>query len=402
MMRSMAPPPADPSPDLHPGNRTLTRACLVAMVLGCYFSVAAMHILLGLAFVSWVSSSMPALRHPLRTPLMWPMGGFVLIAASSAMLAWNPTSTKEAFSFATPLLVYVMTRDVMAGPSLVNRSVQYVIWGGVLAAGLGLAQSAFEAQGFWISGNLSRYGTFSGVLLLALMLNLSRVLFGANARERIPLLLGLGIILWALVMMETSGVWVGLVAGCATLIGLWRPRALVALPIVLIGAYFSAPSSFQENIQSTLNGSDPIVHERLSELDIGIEIILDNPLLGVGPRRVPEVYGDYRAPEEAALESRIPRYLHNNAIQIGADLGLLGLGFWLAIWISWFLRVARSYACVEESDRASRAVIAGCLASMAGFQVMGLFEYNMGDSEVAFLTLFVFALPLAIEAYSGD
>jgi O-antigen ligase len=330
------------------------------------------------------------------------MGGFVLIAASSAMLAWNPTSTKEAFSFATPLLVYVMTRDVMAGPSLVNRSVQYVIWGGVLAAGLGLAQSAFEAQGVWISGNLSRYGTFSGVLLLALMLNLSRVLFGANARERIPLLLGLGIILWALVMMETRGVWVGLVAGCATLIGLWRPRALVALPIVLIGAYFSAPSSFQENIQSTLNGSDPIVHERLSELDIGIEIILDNPLLGVGPRRVPEVYGDYRAPEEAALESRIPRYLHNNAIQIGADLGLLGLGFWLAIWISWFLRVARSYACVEESDRASRAVIAGCLASMAGFHVMGLFEYNMGDSEVAFLTLFVFALPLAIEAYSGD
>lgn len=402
MMLPMAPTPADPSPDLHPGNRSLTRGCLVVMVLGCYFSVAAMHIFLGLAFVSWVSSSMPALRHPLRTPLMWPMGGFVLIAALSAILAWNPTSTKEAFSFATPLLVYVMTRDVMAGPSLVNRSVQYVIWGGVLAAGLGLAQSAFEAQGFRISGNLSRYGTFSGVLLLALMLNLSRVLFGASARERIPLLLGLGIILWALVMMETRGVWVGIVAGCATLIGLWRPRALVALPIVLIGAYFSAPSSIQENIQSALDGSDPQINERLAELDVGIEIILDNPILGVGPRRVPEVYGDYRTPEEAALGSRIPKYLHNNAIQIAADLGLLGLGFWLAIWISWFLRVARSYARVDESDRASRAVIAGCLAAMVGFHIMGLLDYNMGDSEVAFLTLFVFALPLAIEAYSGD
>lgn len=402
MMRPMAPPPADPSPDLHPGNRSLTRACLVAMVLGCYFSVAAMHILLGLAFVSWVSSSMPALRHPLRTPLMWPMGGFVLIATFSAMLAWSPTSTKEAFSFATPLLVYVMTRDVMAGPSLVNRSVQYVIWGGVLTGGLALAQSAFGDQGVMISNNLNRYVTLSGVLLLALLLNLSRVLFGANTRERIPLFLGLGIILWALVMTETRGVWVGLVAGCATLIGLWRPRALVAVPIVLLGAYLSAPSSFKENIQSTLDGSDPLVDKRLSELDIGIEIILDNPILGVGPRRVPEVFGDYRAPEEAALESRIPRHLHNNAIQIGADLGLLGLGFWLAIWISWFRRVARSYARVDESDHASRAVIAGCLAAMVGFQVMGLFEYNMGDSEVAFLALFVFALPLAIEAYSGD
>ncbi len=398
----MAPPPADPSPDLHPGNRSLTRACLVAMVLGCYFSVAAMHILLGLAFVSWVSSSMPALRHPLRTPLMWPMAGFVLIAALSAILAWNPMSTKEAFSFATPLLVYVMTRDVMAGPSLVNRSVQYVIWGGILAAGLGLAQSAFEAQGFRISGSLSRYGTFSGVLLLALMLNLSRAMFGASTRERVPLLLGLGVIVWALVMTETRGVWVGLVAGGATLIGLWRPRALVALPIVLIGAYLAVPSSSQENIQSALDGSDPVVSERLTELDHGIEIILDNPILGVGPRMVREVYDDYRTPEEAALEGRVPRYLHNNAIQIAADLGLLGLGFWLAIWISWFVRVARSYARVDESDHASRAVIAGCLAAMVAFQVMGLFEYNMGDSEVAFLSLFVFALPLAIEAYSGD
>jgi O-antigen ligase len=398
----MAPSPADPSPDLHPGNRSLTRACLVAMVLGCYFSVAAMHILLGLAFVSWVSSSMPALRHPLRTPLMWPMAGFVLIAALSATLAWNPTSTKEAFSFATPLLVYVMTRDVMAGPSLVNRSIQYVIWGGVLAAGLGLAQSAFEAQGLWISGSLSRYGTFSGVLLMALMLILSRVLFGASTRERIPLLLGLGIILWALVMTETRGVWVGLVAGCATLMALWRPRALVALPIVLIGAYFTAPNAVQENLHSIVDGSDPVASERLTELEHGIEIIFDNPVLGVGPRMGREVYNDYRTPEEAAIEGPIPRYLHNNAIQIGVDLGLLGLGLWLVIWISWFVRVLRSYARVDEKDHATRAVIAGSLGAMVAFQVMGLFEYNMGDSEVAFLGLFVFALPLAIEAYSGD
>ena len=93
---------------------------------------------------------------------------------------------------------------------------------------------------------------------------------------------------------------------------------------------------------------------------------------------------------------------HNNVIQIGAELGLLGLGFWLAIWISWFVRVKRSYARLDESDRANRTVIAGCLAAMVAFQVMGLFEYNMGDSEVAFLALFVFALPLAMEAYAGD
>jgi O-antigen ligase len=183
---------------------------------------------------------------------------------------------------------------------------------------------------------------------------------------------------------------------------LWRPRALVALPIVLIGAYFTAPSSIQENLQSIMNGSDAVASERLTELEHGIEIILDNPVLGVGPRMGREVYDDYRTPEEVAIEGRIPKYLHNNAVQIGVDLGLLGLGFWLAIWISWFVRALRSYARVGEHDHATRAVIAGSLAAMVAFQVMGLFEYNMGDSEVAFLSLFVFALPLAIEAYSGD
>jgi O-antigen ligase len=394
----MAPPPADPSPDLHPGNRSLTRACLVAMVLGCYFSIAAMHILLGLAFVSWVSSSMPAMRHPLRTPLMWPMAGYILVAALSALRVWNPASTEEAFTFATPLLVYVMTRDVMAGPRLVNRSVQYVIWGGVLAAALGL----YQAQGFWISGNLSRHVTFSGVLLLALMLILPRALFGANKRERIPLVLGLGIILSALVMTETRavwGVWVGLVAGCATLIGLWQPRALLALPPLLISAFLLAPNAIQEDISA---GLDAAVSERLDWWDNGLEIIIDHPLLGVGPRKVREVFDDYRTPDETFAEGRVPRHLHNNVIQIGAELGLLGLGFWLAIWISWFVRVKRSYARLDESDRANRTVIAGCLAAMVAFQVMGLFEYNMGDSEVAFLALFVFALPLAMEAYAGD
>jgi len=398
----MAPTPADPSPDLHPGNRSLTRACLVAMVVGCYFSIAAMHILMGLAFVSWVSSSLPASRHPLRAPLIWPMAGYLTVSAISALLAWNPTSTREAFGFAMPLLVYVMTRDAMAGPRLVNRSVQYVIWGGVLAASFGLAQSHYAAQGFRISGSLSHYMTFSGVLLLALMLILPRALFGASKRERIPLAAGAAMILWALVMTKTRGAWVGMVAGSVSLLSLWKPKALFVLPLVLAGTYFLAPAHIQDRIRSTVDSTDDTINERLVWWNNGLKIIAANPVLGVGPRMVRNVYDEYRDPNEEIADKRVPGHLHNNVIQIAADRGLLGLGFWLAIWIGWFVRVGRSYRRLDKEDRSTRAVIAGCLSAMVAFQVMGLFEYNMGDSEVAFLALFVFALPLAIEAYAEE
>ena len=44
-----------------------------------------------------------------------------------------------------------------------------------------------------------------------------------------------------------------------------------------------------------------------------------------------------------------------------------------------------------------KGFLATCLAAIACFHTMGLYTFNMGDSEVAFLALFVFALPLALE-----
>ncbi len=76
---------------------------------------------------------------------------------------------------------------------------------------------------------------------------------------------------------------------------------------------------------------------------------------------------------------------------------MIGLRLWLAIWIAWFFRAGRIYARLDRGDSTSRAVVAGSLAAMTAFQVMGFFEYNAGDSEVATLALFVMALPFAVE-----
>ena len=43
-----------------------------------------------------------------------------------------------------------------------------------------------------------------------------------------------------------------------------------------------------------------------------------------------------------------------------------------------------------------RALVAGSLAAVTGFLVMGLFEYNFGDAEVIDLLLVVMALPFVV------
>ena len=63
-------------------------------------------------------------------------------------------------------------------------------------------------------------------------------------------------------------------------------------------------------------------------LEAGIEMIKDHPLLGVGPANVKEAYAIYK--KQDAPRSR-PPHLHNNAVQLWAERGILGLAAYLLL-----------------------------------------------------------------------
>ena len=93
-------------------------------------------------------------------------------------------------------------------------------------------------------------------------------------------------------------------------------------------------------------------------------------------------------------ESRQP-HLHNNVLQIAAERGLPGLVFflwWVGVAFLAALREARR-AAIER--RGPRWAAAGALAALSAVFVAGLFEYNLGDSEVLMLVLLLTAVPFA-------
>ena len=118
----------------------------------------------------------------------------------------------------------------------------------------------------------------------------------------------------------------------------------------------------------------------------GWRIIKDDPLTGVGPDMIIQVYPHYR--DKLAVNQRNP-HLHNVPLQIAAERGIPALLVWL-----WFIAtLVRDFwrRRTSESPSLSNAGLAAIGAMLAA----GLFEYNFGDSEFLMLFLVLVTLPYA-------
>ena len=79
-------------------------------------------------------------------------------------------------------------------------------------------------------------------------------------------------------------------------------------------------------------------------------------------------------------------HLHNNALQIAVDFGWLGLGAWLAWMLAEGLRMARAWAQRRSEGGVSAALALGTLCGFIVLMLVGVVEYNFGDTEI-FMTL---------------
>jgi O-antigen ligase len=120
----------------------------------------------------------------------------------------------------------------------------------------------------------------------------------------------------------------------------------------------------------------------------GLDMVLDKPVFGQGPGMILVEYPRYRWAE--ATHPMQP-HLHNNLMQFAAERGLPGLAFLL-----WWVIVALAAAVREARRRGAGWPAAGALAALVAVFVAGLFEYNLGDSEVLMLLLLLTAVPFAL------
>jgi len=386
----------------------LRRGLLAAFVVGLGVSITlAEGALISLTLLWLWRLRDPEIRRGQRWPLWRPVlafaGATILSALVSGHAAVSLAASKGIFLMAALYVTADALEDAREGD-------RFLSWLALAAAGAALAglvqfgacppQEPAAGLARWFFHRCDRaraffsiYMTLAGVLNIALLATLPRVLPGAFRAWSAPVWL---LTVIGLAMTYTRGAWLGLGAGAAALLPMSRRGrlALLAGLILLPVIFLVGPRGLSHRFRSMFDPDDAGIKERVYMWRSGMAMWRERPLLGWGPGGVKREYSRYALPE--AFKQRTG-HVHNTPLQILVERGVVGFAAWLAIWIAFYWRAIGLLRALDASHRRERALVAGSVAAVTGFLVAGLSEYNFDDSEVVMVAWAIMALPWAAE-----
>jgi len=397
--------PAETAPNRVPILERAAYVSLLAFAAAPQFSIAASGILLGLSALLWIA--VVVLNHErVEVPRMfWPLAAYAAATLGASLFSVDPrisfADCKQLLLFAIVPMCYRLFRG--------ERSltvIDVVITVGALNAVYGIVQYGildFDNVARRVQGNLGHYMTYSGVIMLVACIAVARVMF--RRRERIWAALVLPAVMVALVLTLSRNAWVGACAGVGTLFilrdlrSVFRMAALLPVALGLVIAF--APAAISDRISSALSLKEAFGdsatststlqsnRDRIAMARSGLRIIKDNPLTGVGPDMVIQVYPGYREPTAVSQRNS---HLHNVPLQIAAERGLPALGLWC-----WFVATLLVDFLRLRKTSSLPSIAASGIACVVAMIAAGMFEYNFGDSEFLMLFLVLVTLPYAAE-----
>lgn len=377
----------------------LTLAAAVAIL----FSIAISQILLAMALGALFLSGLP-LRWP-RVTL--PFGCFLIWTLVALAFSPDPhqglAQVRKMVVFVVLLIVYSVVRT--SGEAILLLAGWMLA--GSLTAARGLIQYARDVAGaaaahenFYqyyvadrIRGFMSHWMTFSGQELFVLLFALSMVLFAPGLRRRgwlaVPCLLLTGT---ALLLSDTRSVWIAAIAGGFYLLWNRDKRAAIGLPVLIGLILLVAPAQVKERAVSIIRPTtqtDSNTH-RIIVWRTGLRMMEAHPLTGVGPEmiRKPEVFYAYvPADIPRPLPDGFYEHLHNIYIHYGAECGIPAALALIWMFVMALMDFRKGLRGLPEGRGERRFLLQGAIACVIGTMVAGIFEKNLGDTEV--LTMFL-------------
>ena len=259
-------------------------------------------------------------------------------------------------------------------------------------------------------GNFSHHITFAGVMLMLAPMFASLAWEGAG---RVRLAWGAGAFLATVGVLVSLSRGGGLGVGVGLLLLLLRfPRRifvpLVALALLLglagvlfesgwLKARFASPDqpALVKRILSISTGNN---RERLYLWESGVMGIRDRPWLGVGYKNVkfyaPAYRTDIAERRNFTFKIDLKTHMHNVFLQVGFELGLLGLAAFLLWWGAIFHWNRMWLFQADERFPFDRALLYGTSGGLAGIMAAGFFDNNFFDSEVQTIIMIFMGLSL--------
>jgi putative inorganic carbon (HCO3(-)) transporter len=374
-------------------------------------SIAASQILMGLALAALILTRQRRRWPPVTLPFaVFVIGTLVSLAASGHIRDGLP-QVRKFYVFLMLFLIVSTFRTI--------AQVRWVVFGWALAASLsagwGLEQFARKYQaaerahqdfysayiGARITGFMNHWMTFSGHMMMALLLIAALIFFSKDRWPRWLLAAG-GLMSLALLAAETRSIWLGAAAGGVYLIWFWRRWLTVAVPVLAGILLLINPFDVGKRAISAFrpqNGLDSNAHRAMTRA-IGWEMIKAHPWLGIGPEQVGRQYLNYVPPgTQLPLPAGYYGHLHNIYVHYAAERGvptMLALMWMLGRALFDFVRALRRSPPGAEEPW----VLHGAVAVTIAILISGFFELNLGDSEV--LSMFLAVIGFGYVAAQGS
>ena len=412
---------ADPIDNTTPSDDTPLRRWISFAVgvgiVGSLVSISLSYIFFGVVLLLWIVHCVKSGKLQLKIPpfFVWVVA-FVLASATSIIFSSDAMislpSLREHIRFLWILMIFTY---------LGRRQAEHILKALFMVMGISAMYGILQYFWLWeidllhrIQGFMGHWMTFSGQLMLCSVALGGYLLYrrtpeSTQAEEapsetasREPSGRAVPFWVWALVWLvvsfalvltQTRNSWLGTLAGFLLLLWVYRKKWVVPEMVLVVVLFLASPQALKQRLYSGFDPNDTTTQIRLELLKTGRNIIADHPWTGLGPRMVPRLYQDYNETDE--FPGWIYQHLHNNFVQIAAEMGLITLTLWMALWIR-LLWDFISFARHPASDGFSAYSAISSIAVLSAFLTAGLLEYNFGDSEILILLLFFMTVPYVI------
>ena len=342
-----------------------------------------------LAVGLWIASSDPARRlSRLRSPVFT-----LFLVLVAAMVLSVPGSLWIGRSIKFMLFEYSMTFLLLVVVAASVRSVRDVEWL-VLMQLVGGALFGLERLMKFNAGGGARLGTgyydandVALMMVCALPFALYFLRRAARGWQRAAALTGLLIVLLVFLRTISRGGFLALVA--VTLYVLFRYRALKASTRVLAVAAATAlivglgSQEFWTRIETILrpsedyNAQSNVLSGRMAVWKRGVGYMVHNPLFGVGVQAFGIAEGQSPIALQMYQAGRGFKWsvAHNSFVEIGAEIGLIGLAVYVGLFIVAIRLLNRIHVLSLRAGglEADGALAQTLVASFVGFMVAGFF-----------------------------
>lgn len=249
-----------------------------------------------------------------------------------------------------------------------------------------------------VMSTIGQKNWISNYLALILPIILSFFLLEEVKKNKIFYCLLLAIIYITLLICQSRGIWISIFFTLLTgIILVYKYRlfkifkenkkwlALILVTFIIITVIYSTDNPLNKSVitapqraMSTFDVQDPSINGRLLIWKTTLEMIKDKPLFGLGIGTFKMSYLVYQAEYLKINPSHIKysgkaEEAHNEYLQMGAELGIVGVYIFLGIFYI-FYSLVLNYLKKEKSNR-NKIIILGLVMGITSFLIHSLFSF---------------------------